>query len=143
MTEGTGKFAEKIRQRDSYWVERVKIDFAEELGRLMERRGVNRAELAQRIGTSAAYISKALRGDTNFTIESMVKLVRSLGGRLHLHISGEEDRVRWTDLLEFSGRVPAQSGEVDALFRNRPNRMEFRTADKTGAYGDVADTIAA
>lgn len=111
MTEGTGKFAEKIRQRDSYWVERVKIDFAEELGRLMERRGINRAELAQRIGTSAAYISKALRGDTNFTIESMVKLVRALDGRLELHIGGLEDQAGPEKFLEGSGHLALVPGK--------------------------------
>jgi len=84
-------FADKARRSDAYWAEHLKIEFAEELGRLMERRGVTRAQLAERIGSSAAYITKALRGDTNFTIESMVKLVRALGGKLEVRIGMDDD----------------------------------------------------
>lgn len=95
------RLVEDIRRHDSYWVERTKIEFAEELGRLMERRTVNRSQLAERIGSSAAYVTKALRGDTNFTIESMVKLVRAMDGKLSIHVSAVEDHARWMDLLKF------------------------------------------
>lgn len=81
------ELARRIRKRDSYWTERIKIDFAEEVARLMERQSVNRTQLAERIGSSAAYVTKALRGDTNFTIESMVKLVRALGGTMSVHVN--------------------------------------------------------
>jgi hypothetical protein len=38
---------------------------------------------------SPAYITKIFRGDVNFTIETMVKLARRVGARLHLHLIPE------------------------------------------------------
>lgn len=86
---------DQAKKRDSYWVGKAIHDFTEELVALMELRGVNKAELARRIDTSPAYVTKVLRGDTNFTIESMVRMVRSLDGDFSLHITRKEDNVRW------------------------------------------------
>lgn len=82
----------EAQERDSFWTEKAKLQFANELSELMERRGVNKTDLAGRIGSSAAYITKALRGDTNFTIESMIKFVRALAGKIEIHVVAEEDR---------------------------------------------------
>ena len=87
------------KKRDAYWVEKAKIEFAEELSKLMERREVNKTNLAERFGSSPAYVTKALRGDVNFTIETMVKFVRALNGKLHIHLSGVEDGCRWIDVI--------------------------------------------
>jgi len=48
--------------------------------------GLSYADLAKKMGTSAAYISKVFRGDTNLTIESMVKLARATGGQLDARV---------------------------------------------------------
>lgn len=94
------------KKRDAYWVEKAKIEFAEELFKLMERREVNKTNLAERFGSSPAYITKALCGDVNFTIETMVKFVRALNGKIHIHLSGVEDGCRWIDVI--SGATPIQ-----------------------------------
>ena len=44
----------------------------------MKSRGLTRSALAEKIGTSPAYITKILRGDTNFTLDSMVKIANVL-----------------------------------------------------------------
>ena len=59
---------DQAKKRDSYWVGKAIHDFTEELVALMELRGVNKSELERRIDTSPAYVTKVLRGDTNFTI---------------------------------------------------------------------------
>jgi hypothetical protein len=90
----------KARQRDRFWVAKATQDFTEALFGLMERRGVNKAELARRIDSSPAYITKALQGNTNFTIGSMVRLVRALDGQLCIHVAHREDRVHWFHVLD-------------------------------------------
>ncbi len=72
-------------------------EFAIELGRRMKARGVTRADLARRLGTSQAYVTKVLGGTTNFTIETMAKLAMALDGTLHLHISDSHVTTRWAD----------------------------------------------
>ncbi|MGL4398710.1 MAG: helix-turn-helix domain-containing protein, partial [Luteolibacter sp.] len=41
-----------------------------------------RTALADKIGSSPAYITKILRGETNFTLDSMVKIATALGCEL-------------------------------------------------------------
>ncbi len=79
--------ADGVRGSDEYWVERAKIEFVEGLAREMEIRSITRAQLAGRIGASAAYITKVLRGDTNFTIETMVKLARAVSEALVVQVT--------------------------------------------------------
>lgn len=52
----------------------------------MDRLGVSRSELARRLGTSPAYVTKILRGDTNFTLGSLAKIAEALGSRLELRL---------------------------------------------------------
>lgn len=129
---------EKARQRDSYHAAKVTIDFTEDLVRLMEQRGVSNAELAKKIGSSPAYITKVLRGDTNFTIETMVRLARVLDGQLCVHVGRKEDHVRWFDVVQ--KRPQPIAGWVH--YRNIP-MVPLAVNQDTWSEGNVSDTAAA
>lgn len=89
----------QIEKSDEYWMESAKIDFACDLERLLHQRSLTKRALAEQMGTSPAYITKALRGDANLTIDSMVRLVRAAGGELHLHIAPQSTGVRWVEII--------------------------------------------
>ena len=90
----------RAKERDAYWAAKATFDFTEDLVRLMEQREVSKADLAKRIKSSPAYVTKVLRGDTNFTIETMVRLVRAVDGQLCIHVGKREDHVRWIDVVQ-------------------------------------------
>lgn len=94
------KLKSRSLNRDGYWSESAKQEFVLGLTRLLKHHDVSNAELARRIDRSAPYVSKALRGDENFTIESMVKLVRAIGGKLHIHVSDKACDIRWLEVFE-------------------------------------------
>lgn len=80
-------FADVYREaerHDDYWVAGLVHDFTEALSRRMEEQGLSRAELARRLGTSQAYVTKVLRGNVNFTLATLVKLARAVGGEVRL-----------------------------------------------------------
>lgn len=82
-------FAELYRdaaRHDDYHAATVANTFLEELVGGMEKAGISRAELARRLGTSPAYVTKVLRGNANFTLVSLVKLARAVGGELRISI---------------------------------------------------------
>lgn len=81
------------KQTDSYWVESAKLDFSIEMEKRRKIAGLSYADIAEKIGSSAAYITKVFKGDANFTIESMVKLSRATGGKLHIKIIDENAKV--------------------------------------------------
>jgi plasmid maintenance system antidote protein VapI len=89
------KLFEEAKKRDAYWVADAIYTFTEELHNLAEHGNINRTELARRLGVSPAYITKLFRGNANFTIESMVRLARAVGARLHLHLAPEAQEVCW------------------------------------------------
>lgn len=115
-------FIEKARETDSYWVERAKLDFSLDLERQRKSAKLTYAAIAKRIGTSAAYITKIFRGDSNVTIETMVKLARSTGGRLDIQIvdsataSLEEDRPRF----ESGSKNPSVATQTSATIFQFP-----------------------
>jgi transcriptional regulator with XRE-family HTH domain len=52
----------------------------------MVAKDMNKAALAQKIGASPAYVSKVMRGDANFTLETMTKLAMAVGGKVQARI---------------------------------------------------------
>jgi transcriptional regulator with XRE-family HTH domain len=98
-----------LRATRSYCQEQAKLEFVAGVTRLMQAKNVNNAELADRMETSPSYVTKVLRGDANFTIESMVKVTHALGGRFHIHVADAEANVRWLEHFACSGANSAQA----------------------------------
>lgn len=81
-----------------YLVEEAKIDFAISLDRIMKRQNLSQAQLAKMLNKSPAYISKALSGDENFTVETMVRLAVAVNGRYCHHIVPRDSEVHWFEV---------------------------------------------
>lgn len=97
-------FIEESSKSDSYWVERAKLKFSVDLETKLRKAGMTYAALAQKLGTSASYITKVFRGDANMTIESMVKLARATDGQLEIRII---ESVSATAKWDLSQTLPA------------------------------------
>lgn len=113
-----------------YWLAGPVTDFTEDLCRLMNERDISRAELARRMGTSRAYITKLLGGSANYTLTTMVKLAMAVGGAVHVHISDQKAVTRWHD--EVRGRKP-KSGERPKEGRARQPRARKSKAQNLEA----------
>ena len=98
------KLFKEARKRDAYWVASVILDFTEELEKMMKAKGISRSDLARTVGVSPAYITKVLRGNINFTVDSMVRLTRAMGAMVHIHVAPETHEVCWFDVIK--GRFP-------------------------------------
>jgi len=114
-------YKERVRGLENdpeFLLERVKLAFAEELCRLMEEQGLSHAQLAERLGTSRAYITRILRTDYNLTAETMVKVARALDARVELSLVPKD--------------VPVTVKPARArLQAHRPRRHDFVAADRT------------
>ena len=84
----------EAKGRDTYWAASMILDFTEGLHKIMEANGVTRSDLARRLRVSPAYITKVLRGNVNFTVDSMVRLVRAAGGEVSIRIAPKNKRER-------------------------------------------------
>jgi plasmid maintenance system antidote protein VapI len=88
----------EAEQTVDYWVDGPIVEFTEDVCMLMEKQGVSRAELARRLGTSRAYVTKLLGGNANFTLETMTKVAMALGAAVHVHVAPQGALVRWKDV---------------------------------------------
>ncbi len=77
----------EAESHDDYWIAGTIQEFTEELSRRMEEEKISRGDLARRLGTSPAYVTKILRGNANFTLATMVKLARALGMELRIRLA--------------------------------------------------------
>ncbi len=95
------------RQHDDYWAERAKLEFSCELERLRKLAGLKYADLARKLGTSPAYVTKVFRGDANLSIETMVKFSRAVDGELRIHIAPQNTVTRWYDVIDTQKEDPS------------------------------------
>ncbi|MCP4664607.1 MAG: helix-turn-helix transcriptional regulator [bacterium] len=87
------RFDELYREaesHDDYWIAGTIQELTEEISRRMEEEKISRGDLARRLGTSPAYVTKILRGNANFTLATMVKLARALGTELRIRLAPPE-----------------------------------------------------
>jgi transcriptional regulator with XRE-family HTH domain len=87
------------RATHAYKVETAIMEFTEDLVRIMEQRGITKSELARRIGAKPAYITKILRGTTNFTFDTMVKMGTALDCEFRCHLQPRNCQGQWFDFL--------------------------------------------
>jgi transcriptional regulator with XRE-family HTH domain len=90
----------KSKDRLTYWLESAKQDFMISIHAIMLREKISNAALAEKIGCSPAYISKVLKGDANFTIETMVKISRALDSKLCIHLSAPHEDIQWRGIVK-------------------------------------------
>ncbi len=115
---------EESKKSPVFQKELAVLEFTEDLVERMAHERISRAELARRIGCSSAYVTKFLRGSTNFTLDSMVRIAAALGCELRTHLQSAGAQTRWFDVLE-SERLPEcafqNSGELkEALGLYKP-----------------------
>lgn len=58
--------------------ERLMLEAAEEIGRLMDEQGVTKAELARRIGRTRGYVTQVLCGRRNMTLRTLARMTSAL-----------------------------------------------------------------
>lgn len=78
--------AEAARQTPAYHAEGASIRFTEALITRMKTCGITRSTFAEKIGTSPAYITKILRDDTNFTLDSMARIAQALDCEMNFEL---------------------------------------------------------
>lgn len=76
--ERFNKLLEQSKQSPEFRTEKAILGLTEEILSQMERQNVSRTELARRLGKNPAFVTKLLRGDNNFTFDTVVRIARTL-----------------------------------------------------------------
>jgi len=120
------KLYEEIKEDEEYLLEELRVCIIEEIIQSMESKGIDQAELARRLKTSRAYITKLFNTSINLTLASLVKISKALGTKISMHLHLPEARVFWYDVYE--KQEPATIGFiVDKEFKLEGSKRETRT----------------
>lgn len=71
--------------------EHVAVGFLAQVNARMQVQGMSNAELARRMSTSPAYITRLFRGSANLSVQTMVKLAQAVGGSLRVELTEQVD----------------------------------------------------
>jgi transcriptional regulator with XRE-family HTH domain len=83
----------------AYKVQGVIIEITEQIVEKMNAMGMSKSELASKIDASAPYVTKLLRGKTNFTAESIVKVADALNCDVEVKLVPRSSNVDWIELM--------------------------------------------
>ena len=73
------QYEDRYRDDPDFVLEGLIIELTDQIVVSMQEQGVSRAELAERLGVSRAYITKVLNGHGNMTLRTLVRLALALG----------------------------------------------------------------
>lgn len=109
--------------------------FVEELLSLMKESGINRSQLAVRMGVGSPRVTAMLNGSSNFTLETLIRAGHAVGATLQQTLVPEGMKGRWTLYRE---------DEIHAAFRPKresklPTPADFLLETDEIALDDNAD----
>jgi transcriptional regulator with XRE-family HTH domain len=90
-----GWFAELYEEtRDSfeYKLKSLELELTEKILAAMKARGMSRSDLAERLGTSKAAVSKLLNDGSNITVKRLLKISMALGCDLNIDLNPPSEK---------------------------------------------------
>lgn len=115
----------KSKESLEFWFESAKQDFMISVHSIMTKEKISKSELSENIGCSAAYITKILKGDANFTIETMVKISKALNTKLCIHLSDPHESIQWMGVVSSKKKIADKHPKLwSALPADAPKQIK-------------------
>ncbi|TWV15107.1 helix-turn-helix transcriptional regulator [Bacteroidaceae bacterium HV4-6-C5C] len=90
---------DELLNSKEYWLSKIQIDLFNEVNHFMEEKGLNRTQLAERLGVSKGYVSQIMNGDSDHRLSKLVELSLAIG--LVPRLSFEQlDSIQKKDVLD-------------------------------------------
>jgi len=89
MARLVGWYKERIDELENtieYKIESVAFDISVQIYKQMEKLGINKKDLAEKLNVSKSYITQLLKGKSNMTIETLIKVAEALGMTLQIKL---------------------------------------------------------
>jgi transcriptional regulator with XRE-family HTH domain len=98
--------------------------FVEELLSLMKEQGINRTQLAKRMGVGSPRVTAMLNGSSNFTLETLVRAAQSVGATLEQVLVPAGCKGRWVIVREDEIHSEFKPRKKDTFARNASFELE-------------------
>lgn len=104
MSKKFKKLLQSVKSTYHYVSAKISLDFAKDVNALMVAQKLSKKELAEKIETSPAYVTKLLRGDANYTVETMAKVAMALDADVNVSLVSKSEG-RWHSRNASKGEV--------------------------------------
>jgi transcriptional regulator with XRE-family HTH domain len=112
------EWARKVEKDPLFVAELAKLEFADDLVRLLEVRGLKRTDLAEKLGTNRGYITRILNTEYNLSVETMARIALALDARISIRMLPREEA------------EPSRRSAPRKPARRRETRRDFIAADR-------------
>ncbi|MGB3478555.1 MAG: helix-turn-helix transcriptional regulator [bacterium] len=114
-----------------FFLEELRIDIIEKINIVMKKYKISKADLARRLGTSRAYITKLFSMNINLTLKSMVQIANAVGMRISIDFYKTEGK-EWFSILNKVEYDPTISTQ---LMDNIDNEKDYKKIEPFAAKG--------
>lgn len=114
---------QKFRDDVDFLTETAILDFTEKVVDKVQKLGLSRAELAQKLGVSKPFVTKLLNGNPNMTIKTMVSIAHALECELNLELCPKGFEIR---ILAVHKKIDA--GKFTETFHPVIGEVEYASA---------------
>jgi transcriptional regulator with XRE-family HTH domain len=116
------------RHGHRYKVESSILEFTEQIVARMEQKEISPKSLAERMGVKPSYVSKILRGTSNFTLDSMIKICSAVGAEYCFHVRPIEVTAVWETYETVSPVVSVEFHTSPAADSARSDRYDVNVS---------------
>ena len=110
-----GRLVGRLMQSVDYWAQAAMRRFVSDIDHRLGEQNMTRAQLAEKLGATPAYVTKVMRGDVNFTLETMTKLALAVGGKLQVNVVNRDSSGEWNAPLVYE-KVPLYNAAQTCSF---------------------------
>lgn len=126
--------------------EQAFFDYADDVSNqiydLMARNNITKAALAERMGTSKAFITKVLRGDANMTFKTLTKLLLCLKAKPVTKIVEDKEQFQWIGVAKRRGEVRRKHQKQCARLIH-DDKFYFTEKNVIDAFGEKVSSAVA
>ena len=106
-------FFARAEKSQSYWIERAKIEFTEEIVARLKELGMNKTKFAEALEVSPAMVTRIVSGQNNFELATMVKIARVLDCEYRSHLQRPGTISDWIAFSVVDPKLATQEEEEE------------------------------
>jgi len=125
----------KAQTRPEYYQETILLEVARRISDAMKENGMTRAELARKLAVTPAYITKVLRGNENFSLQTLARIAFTLNRKWECLLIGQgfhigpycllQDGISTTKTVETTTLENPASNQEDLSEYGRKQHYEY------------------
>jgi transcriptional regulator with XRE-family HTH domain len=129
-----GEFADTyINVSDEDWAYYNFSDsLSDQVAEYMDTRGITKTALAERLGTSKAFVSKILAGDANLTMKTISRILYHIGAKPEIKVVEKDTQVKWFGLISQKDR-----NSCSTVQSKPPTGVAPRESSRVGATTEL------